>query len=81
MIIRSDFEPKHNDDIIVSVNNSEYTFKRYDAINKQLIALNPKYKNSIQLQDEDVVVILGVVTSLVGIRGSELIIRCNQLII
>jgi len=65
LIIRSDFEPKHNDDIIVSVNNSEYTFKRYDAINKQLIALNPKYKNCIQLQDEDVVVILGVVTSLV----------------
>lgn len=65
LIIRSDYEPKHYDDIIVSVNNSEYTFKRYDAINKQLIALNPKYKNCIQLQDEDMVVILGVVTSLV----------------
>ncbi len=65
LIIRSDYEPKHHDDIIVSVNNSEYTFKRYDAINKQLIALNPKYKNCIQLQDEDVVIVLGVVTSLV----------------
>lgn len=50
---------------MVSVNNSEYTFKRNDAINKQLISLNPKYKNCIQLQDEDVVVILGVVTTLV----------------
>lgn len=65
LIIRSDIEPRHHDDIVVSVNNSEYTFKRYDDINKQLISLNPKYKNCIQLQDEDVVIILGVVTDLV----------------
>lgn len=42
LIIRSDLEPQHLDDIIVSVNNSEYTFKRYDAVHKQLVALNPK---------------------------------------
>ena len=65
LIIRSDLEPKHMDDIVVSVNNSEYTFKRYDAINKQLISVNPKYRNCVQLQDEDIVLILGVVTSLV----------------
>ena len=65
LIIRSDLESKHMDDIVVSVNNSEYTFKRYDAINKQLISVNPKYRNCIQLQDEDIVLILGVVTSLV----------------
>lgn len=65
LIIRSDFEPNHHDDIIVSINNSEYTFKRYDAINRQFFSLNPKYKNCIQLQDEDVVIVLGVVSSLV----------------
>lgn len=65
LIIRSDLEPRDHDDIVVSVNNSEYTFKRYDALNKQLISINPKYKNCIQLQDEDVVIILGVVTDLV----------------
>lgn len=65
LIIRSDIDPRHLDDVVVSVNNSEYTFKRYDAIKKQLISLNPKYKNCIQLQDEDVVIILGVVTDLV----------------
>lgn len=65
LIIRSDIDPRHLDDVVVSVNNSEYTFKRYDAINKQLISLNSKYKNCIQLQDEDVVIILGVVTDLV----------------
>lgn len=65
LVIRSDIEPRHNDDIIVSVNNSEYTFKRYDAINKKFFPLNPKYKNAIQLDDEDTVLILGVVTSLI----------------
>lgn len=65
LIIRSDIEPRNNDDIIVSVNNSEYTFKRYDQIHKKLIPLNPKYNNAIQLDDEDTVLILGVVTSLI----------------
>ncbi|WP_333661526.1 S24 family peptidase [Chishuiella changwenlii] len=65
LIIRSDIDPRHNDDIIVSVNNSEYTFKRYDAINKTLFPLNPKYKDAIQLNEEDTVLILGVVTNLV----------------
>ncbi|WP_313386953.1 S24 family peptidase [Chishuiella sp.] len=65
LIVRSDLEPRHNDDIIVSVNNSEYTFKRYDAINKTLFPLNTKYKDAIQLNEEDTVLILGVVTNLV----------------
>lgn len=65
LVIRSDIEPRHNDDIIVSVNNSEYTFKRYDQVNKKLIPLNPKYNNAIHLDDEDTVLILGVVTSLI----------------
>ncbi|MGV0847458.1 hypothetical protein ACTS9T_12935 [Empedobacter falsenii] len=40
-------------------------FRRYDQVYKKLIPLNPKYKNAIQLDDEDTVLILGVVTSLI----------------
>ena len=65
IVVRSDLEPRHNDDIIVSVNNSDYTLKRYDAYQKRLVALNPKYKDAIQLNDEDTVLILGVITNLV----------------
>lgn len=65
LVIRSDIEPRHNDDIIVSVNNSEYTFKRYDQVHKKLVPLNPKYRDAIHLDDEDTVLILGVVTSLI----------------
>ena len=38
---------------------------RLDAINKKFFPLNPKYKNAIHLDDEDTVLILGVVTSLI----------------
>lgn len=65
LIVRSDLEPSHNDDIIVSVNNSDYTFKRYDHYEKKLIAINSKYKDVIQLEESDTVLILGVVTTLI----------------
>lgn len=62
LVIRSDIRPNHLDDIIVSVNKSEYTLKRYDKNKKQLIAINPDYKNCIQINEYDEIVILGVVT-------------------
>ena len=65
LIVRSDLDPQHMDDIIVSINNSEYTFKRYDKINKKLISLNPTYKDCIQLAEEDNALILGVVVSFI----------------
>lgn len=65
LIVRSDLNPQHLDDIIVSINNSEYTFKRYDKINKKLISLNPTYKDCIQLAEEDNALILGVVISFI----------------
>lgn len=34
-------------------------------LKKKLVPLNPKYNNAIQLDDEDTVLILGVVTSLI----------------
>lgn len=65
LIVRSDIQPQHLDDIIVSINNSEYTFKRYDKFNNKLISLNPAYKDCIQLAEEDNALILGVVVSFI----------------
>jgi DNA polymerase V len=65
IIIRSDYEPKHGDDIVVSINSSQYTLKRYDMVNKTLIALNPDYSKSVVITENDEVVILGVVDALI----------------
>lgn len=68
LIIRSDYDPQHQDDIVVSVNASDYTLKRYDKHNQMLVALNPDYSNSIQLSEGDEVIILGVVDTLIRER-------------
>ena len=65
LVIRTDLIPLHRDDIIVSVNNEDYTLKRFDKINNKLIAINPNYKDCIQIHENDEVVILGVVGVLV----------------
>lgn len=65
LIIRSDYEPQHGDDVVVSINSSEYTLKRLDKINSTLIAINPNYANSIVINAEDEIVILGVVDALI----------------
>jgi len=65
LILRSDYEPQHGDDVVVSINSSEYTLKRYDKINSKLVALNPEYANSAIINENDEVVILGVVDALV----------------
>lgn len=65
LILRSDYEPQQGDDVVVSINSSEYTLKRYDKINSKLVALNPKYTNAVTLTENDEVIILGVVDALV----------------
>ena len=65
LVIRTDLIPLHHDDIIVSVNNEDYTLKRFDKINNKLIAINLNYKDSVQIHENDEVVILGVVGVLV----------------
>ncbi len=65
LVIRTDLIPLHHDDIIVSVNNEDYTLKRFDKINNKLIAINPNYKDCVQIHENDEVVILGVVGVLV----------------
>lgn len=65
IILRTDYEPCHNDDIVVSINSSEYTLKRYDKPNNRLVALNSDYAKSVTIDESDEVVILGVVDALI----------------
>ena len=65
IILRTDYEPCHNDDIVVSINSSEYTLKRYDKHNSTLIALNSDYVKSVKIDEDDEVIILGVVDALI----------------
>lgn len=65
IILRTDYEPCHNDDIVVSINSSEYTLKRYDKHNSTLIALNADYAKSVKIDEDDEVIILGVVDALI----------------
>lgn len=71
LILRSDYDLLHNEDAIISINNSEYTLKRINLKNKCIYSINPDYKDSVQLNDDDVVVILGVVDALVRDKGKK----------
>lgn len=61
LIIRSDYDPQNNDDVVVSINASDYTLKRYNKPQATLFALNPDYKDSVKINENDEVIILGVV--------------------
>ena len=65
IIIRSDYYPIDGDDIVVSINSSEYTLKRYGKANNRLVALNSDYAKSVTIDESDEVVILGVVDALI----------------
>lgn len=65
IILRSDYEPQNGDDVVVSINHSEYTLKRFDKQRSMLIALNTEYSNSVKIDENDEVVILGVVDALI----------------
>lgn len=71
LILRSDYELLNNDDALISVNNSEYTLKRINTKEKLIYAINPEYKNSIKIQDEDVVITLGVVDAIIRDKGRK----------
>ncbi|PVX52301.1 SOS response UmuD protein [Balneicella halophila] len=49
---------------ILSLNNSEFTVKRFDKTNNKLIADNPEFSN-IPLEEDDTLSCLGVVAHLV----------------
>jgi len=65
IILRSDYEPQNGDDVVVSINHSEYTLKRFDKQRSMLIALNTEYSESVKIEENDEVVILGVVDALI----------------
>lgn len=64
VIVRSDKELQDNDIAIISVNNSDYTVKRFDKNKSQFIPDNTKFK-AIEIHEEDVVICLGVVKHLI----------------
>lgn len=65
IIIRSDYTPMDGDDIVVSINASEYTLKRYRKQSNSLVAINPDYAKSVTIEENDEVIILGVVDAIV----------------
>lgn len=65
IIVRADYVPQDGDDVVVSINHSEYTLKRYDKQRCMLVALNTEYSNSVRIDENDEVVILGVVDTLI----------------
>jgi DNA polymerase V len=60
LIVKSDLDLKDSNIAIVSINNNDYTVKRYSKKKKTLIADNPEYPN-IEVLDEDTILCLGVV--------------------
>ena len=62
--VKSDLDLKDNNIAIVSINNNDYTVKRYSKKKKTFIADNPEYPN-IEVLDEDTILCLGVVKHLV----------------
>lgn len=64
LIVKSDEDLIDGSIAVVSVNNSDYTVKKFDKKNKVLIALNPEYKN-IEIQEDDTILCLGIVRHLI----------------
>ncbi|HFS67679.1 MAG TPA: DNA repair protein [Flavobacteriia bacterium] len=64
LIVRSDFELTDNKIGIISVNNTDFTVKRFDKNNRILIADNPDFEN-IKIALEDTLLCLGVVQQII----------------
>lgn len=64
LIVRSDVEFRDNLIGIISVNNTEFTVKRFDKKKNTFIADNKEFSN-IKIAEEDVLLCLGVVQHLI----------------
>lgn len=60
LVVRTDLPLTDNKVIIASLNNNEFTVKRFDQKNNKLIADNPKFPN-IELKEDDTLLCLGIV--------------------
>ena len=64
LIVKSDIDLDDNKIAIVSVNNTDYTVKRFDKKYQTFRADNAEYPN-IEIKEEDTVLCLGVVKNLI----------------
>ena len=64
LIVKSDLDLKDNKITIVSINNSDYTVKRFSKRKNTFIADNKEYPN-IEINEEDTILCLGVVKNLI----------------
>lgn len=64
LVVKSDKELTDNCIAIISVNNTDFTVKRFDKKEKVLVADNPDFKN-IKLNEEDTLLCLGIVKHLI----------------
>ena len=64
LIVKSDIEFSDDKIGIISVNNTDFTVKRYHKKRQELVADNKEFKN-IKITDDDVLLCLGVVQHLI----------------
>jgi DNA polymerase V len=64
LIVKSDVELSDNDIGIISVNNTDFTAKRFDKVNQCLVADNKDFE-SIPIDKDDTLVCLGVVKHII----------------
>lgn len=64
LIVKSDEELQDNLIGIISVNNTDFTVKRFDKENNSLIADNKRFKN-VSINEDDTLLCLGVVKHLI----------------
>jgi DNA polymerase V len=64
LIVKSDLDLKDNQIAIVSINNSDYTVKRFNKRKNTFVADNSEYPN-IEITAEDTILCLGVVKNLI----------------
>jgi DNA polymerase V len=64
LIVKSDLDLKDNKIAIVSINNTDYTVKRFNKRKKTFVADNTEYSN-IEIKEDDTILCLGVVKNLI----------------
>jgi DNA polymerase V len=64
LVVRTDISLDDNKIGIISLNNTEFTVKRFDKAKNKLIADNKDFSN-IELKEEDTLMCLGVVMQLI----------------
>ncbi|MGY6649492.1 LexA family protein [Wenyingzhuangia sp. IMCC45574] len=64
LVVRTDLNLEDNSIGIISINNNEFTVKRYDKSKKILVADNPSFPN-IEIHEEDTILLRGIVKHIV----------------